>query len=102
MRNLNVQESASGEPNLIKGSSTKRNSSSSKKKANPEKALTGAARQELLQVSGIQERAEDQRNIIKDPFTASNEDYIYNAGLVIVWPYLPRLFLNLGMTNNDI
>ena len=101
LRNLNIQESSRGEPNLIKGSSTKRISSSSKKKTNPEKALTGAARQELLQVSGIQERTEDQRNIIKDPFTASNEDYIYNAGLVIVWPYLPRLFLNLGMTNND-
>ena len=85
---------------LIRGSSTKRNASSSRKRVISARALTGTARQKVLQNSSVQERPGVQPETIKDPFTDSNEDYIYNAGLVIVWPYLPRLFLNLGMVEN--
>ncbi len=101
LRDLPPQENTRDRRSLAMGSSTKRNSSSSKKRVTAESAFTGAARQKLLQNSSAQERAGVQPETIKDPFTDSNEDYIYNAGLVILWPYLPRLFLNLGLVDND-
>ena len=101
LQNLSAQERAGDERNLVTGSSTKRNSSLSKNKAGPEKALTEAAREELLQVSSIQKRAEDQSDIISDPFTDADEDHVYNAGLVLLWPYFPRLFRNLEMIDDN-
>ena len=100
LRDLPPQGDARDRRSLATGSSVKRNASSSKKRVTAASALTGAARQKLLQNSSAQERPGVQPETIKDPFTDSNEDYIYNAGLVIVWPYLPRLFLNLGMVDN--
>ena len=35
------------------------------------------------------------------PVIDTDEDYIHNAGLVITWPYLPRLFLNLGLADEN-
>ena len=101
LRALARREKAGGRRGLIRGSPTKRNSSSSETQVISESALTGTARQRILQNSSVQERPGVQPGTIKDPFTDSNEDYIYNAGLVIVWPYLPRLFSNLGMVDND-
>ena len=101
LRDLARREKAGIRHSLVRESSTKRNSTSSGKRVISESALTGTPRQKILQNSGVQERAVIQSETIRDPFTDSNEDYIYNAGLVIVWPYLPRLFSNLGMVEND-
>ena len=100
LRDLARREKAGARRGLVRGSSTKRNSPPSTKRVISESVLTGAARQKILQNSSAQERPGVQPETIKDPFTDSNEDYIYNAGLVTVWPYLPRLFLNLGMVDN--
>ena len=37
----------------------------------------------------------------RDPFTDADEDYIHNGGLVILWPYLPRFFTNLGLADGN-
>lgn len=54
-----------------------------------EQALTNAA-QEVVRAGS--KPAEEWS---ADP----DEDYVENAGLVILWPYLPRLFLNLGLAH---
>ena len=100
LRDLVRQEKAGVRHGLTKGSSTKRNSPPSNNRVISESALTGTARRKILQNSSAQDRTGVQPETIKDPFTDSSEDYIYNAGLVIVWPYLPRLFSNLGMVDN--
>ena len=101
LRNLDTQENTRDEHNLIIDLSTKRNLSSLKKNASTENALTEARRQELLQAPVIQDSSENESNIISDPFTDADEDHVYNAGLVILWPYLPRLFRNLEMIDDN-
>ena len=49
----------------------------------------------------VQETASTPRTPARDPFTDTDEDYIDNAGLVIVWPYLPRFFVNLGLAQGN-
>ena len=48
------------------------NSSSSKKKARPEKTLTRAARQKIFRASATQGRARDEHNITNEPSTKTN------------------------------
>ena len=85
----------------LMGSAVKMNSPNRGKEINPEKMLMELARQKTFSDSGIEARAGDEYGTIRDPFTDSEEDYVYNAGLVMVWPYLPKLFLDLGMTSNN-
>ena len=101
LRDLARRENAGARRRLIEGSSTRRNSPSSKRKVISGSAISKTARRKILQNSSAQERSGVQPETIRDPFTDSNEDYIYNAGLVILWPYLPRLFSNLKMVDND-
>ena len=101
MRDLVRRGNAGARPGLVRDPSIKSDSSSSKKRVISASALSETARRKILQNSGAQEKSGVQPETIRDPFTDSNEDYIYNAGLVILWPYLPRLFLNLGMVDND-
>ncbi len=49
----------------------------------------------------IREAAPIQRTSTRDPFTDTDEDYVHNAGLVILWPYLARFFINLGLAVGD-
>ena len=100
LRDLVLREKVGDRRGLIREPSTKRNSPSSRRRVISASALTGTARRKILQNSSARERPGVQPETIKDPFTDSSEDYIYNAGLVIVWPYLPRLFSNLGMVDN--
>ena len=101
LRDLPPRGDARDRRSLVTGSPAKRNSPSSKRKVISESVLSKTAQRKILQNSSAQEKSGVQPETIRDPFTDSNEDYIYNAGLVILWPYLPRLFLNLGMVDND-
>ena len=48
-----------------------------------------------------QEAEKAEPNSAQDTFTDTDEDYIHNAGLVILWPYLAGLFLNLGLADEN-
>lgn len=50
---------------------------------------------------GIQDAASTRRAPARDPFTDTDEDYIHNAGLVILWPYLPGFFTRLGLADGN-
>ena len=61
-------------------------------------ALTGVAQKKT---SSSRQAAEAGRSSVRAPFTDAEEDYIHNAGLVILWPYLPRFFINLGLVDEN-
>ena len=48
-----------------------------------------------------QEATATTRRSARDPFTDTDEDYVRNAGLVILWPYLPRFFTRLGLADGN-
>lgn len=91
----------SSTPASAAGPATKMSSPRTRDKAGAAGALTDPARREIFQDPDAPATAGVERGAITDPFTDTDEDYVYNAGLVIVWPYLPRFFGGLGMLDND-
>ena len=66
-----------------------------------ESGLTSGARGQKPETGEAGEAAANVRTPSRDPFTDADEDFIHNAGLVILWPYLPRFFTNLGLADGD-
>ena len=50
---------------------------------------------------GTGEAAAAGRTRARDTFTDADEDYVHNAGLAILWPYLPRFFTHLGLADGN-
>jgi hypothetical protein len=60
--------------------------------------LTGEA--EKL-AAGLRGQTAKLSEIYSDPFSASEEIYIDNAGLVLLWPYLGRFFEKVGLVEKN-